>query len=909
MAYLMHYGILRRSGRYPWGSGKDPYQRSKSFLSYVKELKDQGMSEAEIAKGVGLSTTALRALNSISVSEKRAGDSAEAFRLKEKGLSNVAIAERLGIAESSVRNLLKASTDVQNSLNRTTADALKAAVDEKGYIDIGVGVERHMGVSRTRLQTSVEMLKEEGYTVHYIQTTQLGTGKKTSVMVLAKPDTPYSEVSKNRDKIALPGIYTEDGGTSFSKLEPPKSVSSKRVAIRYAEDGGVEKDGVIELRRGVEDISLGQARYAQVRIAVDGTHYLKGMAMYSDDLPDGVDILFNTNKHKGTPMMAPGKDDPQVLKMLKSDPDDPSNVFGATIKSDDELFLAQRHYIDKNGQRQQSCLNIVNEEGNWRSWAKTLSSQFLSKQSPALAKQQLDEAFDKRKTEFDEIMGLTNPVVKKKLLESFGDECDSAATHLKAAALPRQGSHVILPFPDMSPNEIYAPNFKDGERVALVRYPHGGIFEIPELTVNNKHKTANRLIKNAIDAVGINSKVAEQLSGADFDGDTVLVIPNSSGAIRTSSPLKGLKDFDPKAAYPAYPGMKRMKPKTKQTEMGKVSNLITDMTIKGATEDEIARAVRHSMVVIDAEKHNLNYRQSAIDNGIEQLKAKYQPGGGASTLISRASSEVRVIPRKAGQYQTDPATGATKKVYIDPKTGKRLYTEDPSSYTVTTTTKKGEVKTKEVARSEKLPRMALTDDAFTLSSGTRIETVYATHANKLKALGNQARKESVATPSLKYSPSAKKAYASEVASLQAKLNEALKNAPLERQAQLLANATVGAKIKDNPELKDDYDALKKVKGRALSTARLRVGSGKQNINITDREWEAIQAGAISSNFLQQIMANSDMDRIKDLAMPKSRSSLTTAQVSRARSMINSGHTQAEVAAALGVSIGTILNSL
>lgn len=909
MAYLMHYGILRRSGRYPWGSGKDPYQRSGDFLSYVRDLKKQGMSEAEIAKGVGLSTTALRALNSVAVSEKRAGDAAEAYRLKEKGMSNVAIAERLGIAESSVRNLLKPSQQEATSLNRTTADALKKAVDEKSYVDIGVGVERYMGVSRTRLQTSVEMLKEEGYTVHYIQTTQLGTGKKTSVMVLAKPDTPYSEVSKNRDKIALPGVYTEDGASTFSKIEPPRSISSKRVAIRYAEDGGVEKDGVIELRRGVEDISLGQARYAQVRIAVDGTHYLKGMAMYSDNMPDGVDVLFNTNKHKGTPMMAPGKDDPQVLKMLKHDPDDPSNVFGASIKSDDELFLAQRHYVDKNGKRQLSCLNIVNEEGNWGNWSKTLSSQFLSKQSPALAKKQLDKAYDERQSEFDEIMGLTNPVVKRKLLETFGDECDSAATHLKAAALPRQGTHVILPFPDMKANEIYAPNFKDGERVVLVRYPHGGIFEIPELTVNNKHKIANSLIKNAIDAVGINSKVAEQLSGADFDGDTVLVIPNSSGAIRTSSPLKDLKAFDPKAAYPAYPGMKRMKPKTKQNEMGKISNLITDMTIKGATEDELAKAVRHSMVVIDAEKHNLNYRQSALDNGIAQLKAKYQEGGGVSTLISRAGSEVRVTPRTAGVYRTDPETGKTKKFYIDPSTGKRLYTETPSTYTVTKTTKTGEVKTKEVPRSQSVSRMSLTDDAFTLSSGTRMETVYATHANKLKSLGNQARKEAVATPSLTYSPSAKKAYAQEVSSLQARLNQALKNAPLERKAQLLANASVSAKIKDNPELKDDYDALKKVKGRALATARMRVGSGKQNIVVSDREWDAIQAGAVSTHFLEQIMANADMDRIKDLAMPKSKSSMSSAQIARARSMINSGHTQAEVASALGVSISTIMNSL
>ena len=48
--------------------------------------------------------------------------------------------------------------------------------------------------------------------------------------------------------------------------------------------------------------------------------------------------------------------------------------------------------------------------------------------------------------------------------------------------------------------------------------------------------------------------------------------------------------------------------------MGDVSNLITDMTIKGANNDELARAVRHSMVVIDSEKHNLDVKASARDN-------------------------------------------------------------------------------------------------------------------------------------------------------------------------------------------------------------------------------------------------------------------------------------------------------
>src|SRR5690606_19993621 len=104
-------------------------------------------------------------------------------------------------------------------------------------------------------------------------------------------------------------------------IEPPKSIDPKRIEVRYAEDGGADMDGVIQVRRGVDDVSLGGAKYAQVRIAVGDTHYLKGMAMYTDDLPDGVDLRFNTNKSdKGDKLAA--------MKPLKDDPDNP---FGATI--------------------------------------------------------------------------------------------------------------------------------------------------------------------------------------------------------------------------------------------------------------------------------------------------------------------------------------------------------------------------------------------------------------------------------------------------------------------------------------------------------------------------------------------------------------------------------------------------
>lgn len=892
---LMHYGTPRHSGRYPWGSGENPYQSSTGLYGMAKQLKSQGMSDKEIAESFGMSTREYKSAYSNAKNEVRAANRAEALRLKDKGYSNTAIGKRMGVNESTVRSWMDEDIAERSSISKNTAKALKSAVDDKKYIDIGGGVENQMGISRTALDNAVKMLKDEGYTVHYIQTEQLGTGHKTSIKVLAPPDTTYSEVWNHKADIEFPGFHSEDKGRTIDKIGKPISISSKRIKINYAEEGGKDKDGVIELRRGVDDISLGKAKYAQVRIAVDGTHYLKGMAMYRDDMPDGVDIIFNTNKAKGTPML--GEKDNSVLKPMKKDQDNP---FGATIKGERELILAQRYYTDKNGKRQQSAINIVNEEGDWNTWRKSLSSQMLSKQSPMLAKKQLKLAYDLKQDEFDSIMKLENPVIRQQLLDKFADGCDSASVHLKAAGLPRQASKVILPFPSMKENEVYAPSFRDGEEVVLIRYPHGGTFEIPRLKVNNKVPDAKKTLHNAQDAIGINAKVAERLSGADFDGDTVLVIPTSTAKIKTSKPLDGLKDFDPQRDYKAYPGMPEVKGSGfhKQQQMGNVSNLITDMTIKGATPDELARAVRHSMVIIDAEKHNLNYKQSAIDNNIAELKKKYQGGSnrGASTIISRASATAYVPVRKEitnTKYMTDDE----KKRYSK---GEKIYHETGETYISKKTGK-------EVKRISKSTKMAETSDANTLSSGYLIETVYSEHANKLKALANKARAESRSTDYIPYSKEAHVKYKDQVDSLNSKLNIALKNRPLERKAQLIANAKVKNVYAANPDM--DSDDLKKLKGRCLTEARLQTGASKQQIKIEPKEWEAIQAGAISTNKLKSIVQNSDLDVLKQLAMPREMRGVTPAQESRIKVLESRGYTLAEIADAIGVSTSTINNVL
>jgi predicted transcriptional regulator len=865
----MHFGTPRHSGRYPWGSGDNATgpQHNKSFLDYVADMKRQGLSEAEIAKGVGMTTTQLRAAKSIAKNQKKASDIAMAQRLSDKGYSNRAIAERMGLAgESSVRALLAPGVQDKLDVLQTTSNLLRDQVNEKQYVDIGTGVENHLNISSTKLATAVAVLQEEGYQVHTVQVDQVGTNQKTSIKVLTPPGTTYVDAKNNRENIKQIMAYSEDGGRTYQKIHPPVSVDSKRVDIRYAEQGGTNADGVIYVRPGVEELSLGSSRYAQVRIAVDGTHYIKGVAVYKDDLPAGTDIVFNTNKSNTGHKL-------DALKPMDPDPDNP---FGSMIN------------------RQHGVMNIVNEQGDWEKWSRSLSTQVLSKQNPSLARDQLAMTLGRKQAEFDEIMALTNPTVKRKLLESFADDADSSAVHLKAAALPKQANHVILPIESMKPTEVYAPNYENGERVVLIRHPHGGIFEIPELVVNNRNPEAKKMIgSSSRDAIGIHSKVAERLSGADFDGDTVLVIPNRHGKIKTAPVLEKLKGFDPKKEYPEYPGMKVMTEHQLGFAMGDISNLITDMTIKGANLDEISRAVRHSMVVIDAYKHKLNYKQSAIDRGIPALKAKYQgkTTRGASTLISRATSRTDVRDRKPRP--------AAKGGPIDKTTGQKVFEETGVHYV--------DAKGKKIYKTVRSTKLAETQNAHSLSSGTVIERIYADHSNALKSLANKARLESIRTKAVPYSPSAKKAYAAEVTSLNHKLSVAISNRPLERQAQVIANAAVRAKRAAYPDM--DAATLKKVKAQALIDARATTGAGKKRVQITESEWAAIQAGAITNNKLTDILSNADLNRVKELATPRERLLMTTTKKNRAQSMLASGYTQAEVAKHLGVSLSTLKNSL
>ncbi len=959
---LAHYGTPRHSGRYPWGSGDNPYQRNESFLGQVDKLrkaKDSNgkklFTEKQIAESMGMNTSQLRKEISLANAQNRAYRSAEAKRLKDKGMSTSAIARRMELNESSVRLLLDEGVSDRMSKTAKNAQVLKDKLNEEEgtYLQVGAGTEFYLPNETTShgLGTTLKMLENEGYTIHDIPVQQLGTGKTTTVKVLAQPGTEWKEIMNNKDKIKLPtDICFENNGEDLKKVEPYQSIDSNRIMINYPSTDGDKKDGVIELRRGVQDLNLGDNHYAQVRILVDNKAYLKGMAMYADDLPDGVDIRFNTSKPDGTPMFKQEKNGDSVLKDIKSE--DYENPFGANIKPENELTKAQRHYIGDDGEEHLSAINIVKEEGDVNKWNRALASQFLSKQNPALAERQLKQNIDIAKTQMEEIETCTNPSVKAKLLEDFAGQCESDSVHLQAAALPRQNNKFILPLDNTKDTEIYAPGYNDGEQVALVRYPHGGTFEIPVLTVNNNNKQAKNLLGDAIDAVGINAKVAERLSGADFDGDTALIIPVSNVKLKATAnnlpaAYKSLEGFDPKKEYPYYDGMHVMTSHQKGVEMGRITNLITDMTIQGASDAEICRATKHSMVVIDAEKHHLNYRQSEIDNGIAELRQKYQPKnddipGGSSTLLSRTTKDMRVEARKEkATYKMTPDelarwkngeiiyeyTGKTRKQTNFPlskmtKEEKALWKSDDAEkqkQVKAAMYADGRVKITENKVMEKTT-MGAEYDPYKLVSGgsrektTKIERIYADYAVSMKDLARQARAKARAVKEDDRDPAATKKYAVEVASINAKLAVAKKNAPLERQAQLVANLKMDAIVQNNPTLKSDNEHYKREKGRQLDIARKQLGAKKLQIGseknpLTDREWEAIQNKAVSKTTLRSVLANADMNRVRELAIPKTKTGIPAAKLSRAKQMMANGYSRADIADMLDISEGKLVYAL
>lgn len=900
---LVHYGMPRRSGRYPWGSGEHPFQSRESFTGYLKTLREQGLNEKEVAYAVGLTTEQLRIQEAVANNEQRNIDVARAKDLRyNKGYSLQKVTEMMSDrgykSDSSIRALLDIDVEGRKNAARGASNFLKEQVDKYGMVDVSSGVESYLNITKKQMDEALFMLDQSGYLIYKNQVPQpTNPGRKTTMQILCKPDTPYKQTYNFGDIHEVDGVISRDGGKTFQKaFRYPASMDSKRLAICYKEDGGDQKDGLVEIRPGVEDLSLGNSKYAQVRILVDDTHYIKGMAVYNPDLPEGIDVRFNTSKSNSKSMM-------EVLKPI--DIKDPDNPFGSLLKE----HGGQSTYIDKNGEEKLSLINKRADEGDWGDWTDSVPSQFLAKQELELINRQLKLSEDQKLAEFKELQTITNPTVKKQLLETFASDCDSTAVHLQAASLPRQAYKVILPVTDLKDTEVYAPGYKDGETLALVRFPHGGTFEIPIVTVTTKNAAAKKMLGNTPrDAIGINATVAAKLSGADFDGDTVMVIPTSRSSLKMDGKgkhplkpneirinarpsLKGLENFDPKMEYPEREGMKYLqKGPATQRQMGEISNLITDMTLKGAPDEDLAKAVRHSMVVIDAAKHKLNYKQSEIDNDIKALKDYYQgrvENGkyttSAATLISRAKAETSINKR----------IGSPK---IDPETGEEIWKDAPLG-------KDFETGLKTYQRTQKISQMMKVKDAHELSSGTIKEEAYADYANYMKQLANQARLEILKTGNIEYSKEAHARYKDEVDALDAWLRMVDQNKPRERRAAAIANAAVAEKKAAHPDM--TKKELGKQNQIEMVRARAITGAKRVEIPISDRTWEAIQAGAITETTLRRVLAATDIDKLRDRALPHAKNELSATQLNLLRTMDAKGYSTLDIAKRLDVSTSTI----
>lgn len=984
--YLMHEGVSikdgapgRGSGRYPLGSGENPYQHEGGLRGACKTLAKAGFTEKEIAEQFGWSINELRARKAIEKVETRNIKREKAVKLFEAGKTYTEIAKELGTTDNSIRSLLDPIKHERNNRSIATAKMLKEEITKNGMTDIGQGMANRLGITETALKTAIRYLELEGYHSYNIPISQNGTAKKTQMKVLAPPEMSWPDAVKSKDKVNIVNDpYTEDGGRTWENIVPPMPISANRIYVRHAEEHGTDKDGLIEIRRGVADLDIGHHGYAQVRIGVtqkdnpksykDGTNYMKGIAVYSDKVPDGYDVVYNSNKSVNDPF-------DKVFKTYQKDDNgniDWDNPFGANIKAnqyDDNGKLVreigQKHYVDADGKKHLSSINIVNEAGDWANWSKRLSSQFLSKQRPELAKKQLAMAYDSKQREFEDIMALENPEIKMKLLDTFADDCDSAAVHLKAAPVFKQQSHVILPIPSLKDNECYAPNYPDGSIVSLVRHPHGGIFEIPTLFVNNRNREAKAIMgANPPDAIGININVARQLSGADFDGDTVIVLPNPNRAVIKSMPgLKGLKDFDTnmfaKSEKDVPTGPKKRDSNGKlmgdgfneQREMGRITNLITDMTLAGATEDELVRATKHSMVIIDSIKHNLDWKASEREYNIQQLRNKYQQGGGVGTLVSRAKSQT-TVPERADfrQSMINKKTGEIEWKYtnrfikeFDPKTKSYRVPDEKFMTSLQKTLEKNGIKIEKVnkfsiktqpadrkvadliqkfsedfkkengytftpARKDST-KMAEAKDAMELSSGTTIEAIYGDYANHMKQLANEARRVRVNLKNTKYDKNAKEQYRAEVSSIMSKINEAMKRKPLERKVQAMADMKIALLMQEHPEY--DKEDRKKHRARIVRECRQRMGTQKTRPVLTEKEWEAVKNGALTSTSINKLFSLMDVDVVREYATPRDYTSkLSANEIALAKSLVKNGnYTNTEIAEFLGVSVSTLQRAL
>ncbi len=960
--YLAHTGTPQMydfdphgSGRYRQGSGEEPYQHKFNWLyEFDKAKKDHpNMSEAEVCDKIfNMSTTEARARKQWMEEDLKSYLSHRVYSMRydsegNKKMSTTAIAEKLTVmgydmSEANVRKYLKAHEDAKYGQIKDTAESLKETLKvyrenangDRQYLDIGEGIANRLRISQTAFDAAVQRLKDEGYIINNIQVNQINSqikGQKTTMRLLGEPGITDHELAldaySDLGKIHyINEVYNVDAQTMGALATKPVPVSLDRIKINYADNNAdvpQPKDGVIELRPGVADLDLGNGKkYAQVRINVDDKYYLKGMAIYNYDMPEGVDIIFNTNKSEGAP---PSK----VFKPLKRtrtledgspDPNSPidwNNPFGATIKPFDKG--GQHQYTDENGKLKWSAINIVNEEGSWNEWKKGLPSQLLTKQPDNLARTQLDIAYHKKLEEYEKIQNIGIPAIKEKFLKDFADSCEQDAVDLKGWAMIGQSTKVLLPGTTLAPNECYCPDYPEvieegpnkGQRfkVVCIRYPHNGPEEIVELYVNNHNKECKKIYgPTPKDLIAIPPSQLPKLGGADCDGDNVTVIPNNNNAIVVKDLLKGMEGYDAKIEYATDGSKETMSKRSMGIEMGKSTNLIMDMrSLYNPTTDELVRAFKYNQVVVDAHKHKLDWKQAAKDLKIAELRKKYQGNsqGGAYSLMSRASGPEYVDERKLG-YTINKETGDKEYIPTNKTKLKKITNPDGTNTWVQTDEK---VKTK-------TDRMYTVDNAYDLIKDrdlppTTIERIYADYANNMKDLARKCRLESLEVKKQEEKPTAraKQIYAEERTSIDEKLFKRDEYAPQDRAALRAATIYMKQVKEENPYM--DTDEYKRKSAQAMTSARARCfkGGKKEKITITDKEWEAIENNAIDKSKLNKILLYADDDSIKGRVMNSnksdSRTKLSPAEIATLKAYVRGGNvTWATIAKEFGISVAT-----
>ena len=238
---IAHYGVKRRSGRYPWGSGENPYQHSADFLARVESLASEGKAEKDIAKELGMTTTDLRMQVRVAKHERRALEADRARSLREDGLSLQEIANKMGYTnDSSIRSLLNENTAENKNRANVTAETIAKELETKNMIDVGAGVEKELGVTDSTLKEALFILETKGYQVYGIGLQQTTNPKQQTITtIVAKDGFDQKYAYNHTEEIAsLRDYHSKDGGLSFKKTQYPASVDSKRVMIQYGDQGG-----------------------------------------------------------------------------------------------------------------------------------------------------------------------------------------------------------------------------------------------------------------------------------------------------------------------------------------------------------------------------------------------------------------------------------------------------------------------------------------------------------------------------------------------------------------------------------------------------------------------------------------------------------------------------------------------